>query len=387
MLALAYLASILSLTYAVALPQDSSASTGACNNSPDLCSKAYNEIVHLGCHDSPFVRDATTDYSTSGNQFFNSTVQLSAGVRLLSAQVHRSNNDWHLCHSSCDLLDAGTLEDWLTEVKTWIDNNPQEVVTILLVNSDNATPTDLATVFGKSGIQKYAYTPPDKSTPPQQWPTLNQLIQGGTRLMVFVASLQVDQIGSGQEFLMDEFTFLFENPFSVTQAVDFTCNPDRPTALKGNPQAAISSNRMFLMNHFLSTDSIFDIETPDVANITHTNSPGSDVGNLGQSANSCKTTYGKPPTFLLVDFFDQGPAIQTVDTLNGVTNPAGRITPPAASSSAMNGTSRSESTFAGVQQLVDEVKAGKHPSLGAWIWGAGKWTMGGINFNGGQILS
>lgn len=42
--------------------------TTACNNSPDLCSKSYGEITHLGAHDSPFVRDASTDYSTSGNQ-------------------------------------------------------------------------------------------------------------------------------------------------------------------------------------------------------------------------------------------------------------------------------------------------------------------------------
>lgn len=40
----------------------------ACNNSPDLCSKTYGEITHLGAHDSPFVRDATTDYSTAGDQ-------------------------------------------------------------------------------------------------------------------------------------------------------------------------------------------------------------------------------------------------------------------------------------------------------------------------------
>lgn len=40
----------------------------ACNNSPDLCSKSYGEITHLGAHDSPFVRDASTDFSTAGDQ-------------------------------------------------------------------------------------------------------------------------------------------------------------------------------------------------------------------------------------------------------------------------------------------------------------------------------
>lgn len=116
----------------------------ACNNSPSLCSKSYGEITHLGAHDSPFLRDASTDYSVSGNQFvfiyyyygevtdanasrfYNTTVQLSAGVRLVTAQVHKNNDAWHLCHSSCDLLDAGTLESWLSEIKTWLDGNPND---------------------------------------------------------------------------------------------------------------------------------------------------------------------------------------------------------------------------------------------------------------------
>jgi hypothetical protein len=55
---------LLPLTYATALlPRET-----ACNNSPSLCSKSYGEITHLGAHDSPFVRDASTSYSTAANQ-------------------------------------------------------------------------------------------------------------------------------------------------------------------------------------------------------------------------------------------------------------------------------------------------------------------------------
>jgi hypothetical protein len=46
---------------------------------------------------------------------------------LLTAQVHRvGDGAWHLCHTSCELLDAGTLESWLREIKTWLDQNPHE---------------------------------------------------------------------------------------------------------------------------------------------------------------------------------------------------------------------------------------------------------------------
>jgi hypothetical protein len=40
-----------------------------CNNSPKLCSKSYGEVTHLGAHDSPFVRDASTQFSTAANQY------------------------------------------------------------------------------------------------------------------------------------------------------------------------------------------------------------------------------------------------------------------------------------------------------------------------------
>ena len=98
----------------------------ACNNSPDLCSKSYGEITHLGAHDSPFVRDASTDYSSAGDQYYGTTDQLSAGVRLLTAQIHKKDSAWHLCHSSCELMDAGTLTSWLTDIKKWMDSNANE---------------------------------------------------------------------------------------------------------------------------------------------------------------------------------------------------------------------------------------------------------------------
>jgi hypothetical protein len=368
------------LSFAIA-----STPSGACNNSPELCALPYDTITHLGAHDSPFVRDATTDDSISGNQYYNSTVQLSAGVRLLTAQVHSSNGEWHLCHTSCDLLDAGLLSSWLEEILTWLDSNPNDVVTILLVNSDNATPDELAAQFSSSGITQYSYTPPSTTSPPApgQWPTLQALITANTRLLSFVASLDLTQITSTNSYLMDEFTFIFENQFQVDSLSNFSCTPNRPSSVEGNVGAAIGSNRMPLMNHFLDESELFGIEVPDISNITITNGPGSDVGNLGYSLNSCKSAYGKTPTFTLVDFFDQGPAIAAVDNINGVSNPVGRTPVPSGS----NGESSSQTAFEGVVELVKEVQMGMKPSLGAWIWAAGDWSWGGIDLSGGSLIS
>lgn len=303
---------------------------------------------------------------------------------MVTAQVHSSNGAWHLCHTSCDLLDAGLLQDWLAEIKTWMDANPNDVVTVLLVNSDNATPQQLSVEFVQSGIASYGYVPPSPTTPPENgiWPTLQDLITLNQRLMVFVASLSGDTYTAGQYYLMDEFNFIFENPFTNNNDSAFTCTPNRPSSVEGDSQAAISSGRMALMNHFLDMDEAFGIDVPNVDAANQTNAPGDVLGNLGQAADACKTEYGVAPTFLLVDFFDQGPALVTVDALNGVTDPVGRIQPPAKDTSA----DRSATTFAGVAELVAEVAQGQKPKIGAWIWAAGDWTLGGWNLNGGSAL-
>lgn len=382
MLSFAFLTGLISLTLTNALSIHPRQTT-ACNNSPDLCSRSYSLITHLGAHDSPFVRDSTTGYSTSGNQYYNSTVQLDAGVRLLSAQVHKNNGNWHLCHSSCDLLDAGLLSDWLSDIKSWIVANPNEVVTILLVNSDNALPSDLDTQFTTANITSLAYKPASTTEAPATWPTLQELITAGTRLMVFATNLQTSTITSAQSYLMNEFTFIFENNYDNTAPSDFNCTPNRPSQL--TTQSALSGNLMPFMNHFLYTVGALDIETPNVDNITTTNSPGTTVvGELGYSLNTCKSEYsGRAPTFVLVDFFDQGPAMDAVDAINGVTDPVGRKALPARDDS----TTRSDSSWEGVQDLVEQVNEGKTPSRAAWIWGSGKWSFGGINLSGGNMVS
>ncbi|TKA78747.1 hypothetical protein B0A49_04698 [Cryomyces minteri] len=307
----------------------SAASTAtACNNSPALCNRAYNNITQLGAHDSPFVRDASTSYSISGNQYYNTTVQLSAGVRLLTAQVHNTNTsapatgEWHVCHSSCQLLDAGRLRTWLGEIKTWLDGNPSEVVTLLLVNSDSASAASLAAEFDAAAIVPYAYVPPSLSTAPTVWPTLASLIANNTRLLAFVADLP--PAAAAAPYLMNEFTFIFENAYDNTSPANFSCAASRPTSYANNAGAALSAGLMPLQNHFLYATEAFGIEVPDTAALNNTNAPSGAVGNLGDAAKACSGAYGRAPTFLLVDFFNVGPAIATVDALNGVARAVGR---------------------------------------------------------------
>ena len=297
------LASLLLLPAAIRAAVLNSTSTTACNNSPNLCSKAYNEVTYLGAHDSPFLRDASTDYSTSGNQYYNTTVQLSAGVRLLTAQVQTpdSSTALHVCHTSCDLLDAGSLSDWLGEVRSWMDSNPNEVVTVLIVNGASASASDLAAAYQAAGLTNLAYTPTGSTSQTQDWPTLQSLITSGRRLVNFVDSLDDN---SGAPYLMHQYDYIFQNNYDVSTPSEFSCEANAPST---DTAGLISNDMMPLMNHFLyHVDTGFiKIDSPNSSYVGTTNAPSGGIGNLGSTANTCKQYYGRAPSYIVVDFLQR----------------------------------------------------------------------------------
>ncbi|KAH8712269.1 PLC-like phosphodiesterase [Phaeosphaeriaceae sp. PMI808] len=334
-----YLKSLLQSSVLLPFLFTATTAQNACNNSPSLCSRPYNNVTMLGAHNSPFLRNQKTSFSTSGNHYYNTTVQLEAGVRLLSGQVHKTNQSgseaWHMCHSSCDLLDAGSLQSWLTEIKNWMDKNTNDVVSIILVNADNASPSDLGPQFASAGIDKLAYAPPSQSVIPKAWPTLDALISNNTRLMTFVASLS--QLSPQYPYLMDQYAFTFENDFENINPSNYSCNPSRPTNLR-TTEAAASSGRMFIMNHFLYETQLFGIQSPNASYAGTTNAQ-TGFGSLGISIEDCSRVYGKAPNVVMVDFFNMGPAIASVDAANKVSSPVGRksISADALSQSSSSG--------------------------------------------------
>ena len=63
------------------------------------------------------------------------------------------------------------------------------VVSLLIVNSyDNFSPAQYDTVFKAVGLDTMAYSPPSASLTYTQWPTLGELINNGTRLVVFLTT-------------------------------------------------------------------------------------------------------------------------------------------------------------------------------------------------------
>lgn len=108
--------------------------TQPCNNYVEFCTRKYSNITEIACHNSPFI----TPNNLAANQQYDVTQQLDDGVRFLQAQIQWPANgtEPHFCHTSCDVLDAGPITEWLTKVKNWVTTHPFDVVTILLGNGN-----------------------------------------------------------------------------------------------------------------------------------------------------------------------------------------------------------------------------------------------------------
>ncbi|KAG8161436.1 hypothetical protein KVR01_008423 [Diaporthe batatas] len=309
-----------------------STSNVACNNSPDLCSRQYSNVTHMGAHDAAFLRDSSTDNSVAGNQYYNATAALNAGIRLLSLQVHNSNETLQLCHTTCSLLDAGTLEDFLVKIKYWMDENPNEVVTLLIVNSDDEDVASFGAVFESSNISSYGYAPATAGAS-NTWPTLQTMIDEGTKLVTFIATITYS---TTYPYLLNEWDYVFETAYEVTSLAGLNCTVDRPSGVS-DASSGISSGYLPLMNHFVYQSITSSIEVPNVEIIDTTNSPDTGtLGTLGQHAATCNSEWGTAPVFALVDFYSEGPAIDTADSLNGIA-PEGRSDSSSATSDASSG--------------------------------------------------
>ncbi|KAA8569518.1 hypothetical protein EYC84_001141 [Monilinia fructicola] len=151
-----------------------------CNGYSELCGRKWSNISQIGTHDSAFVGDLPTE-----NQDIDITAQLDAGVRFLQAQTHYFLGVLTLCHTSCWEENAGPAVNYLSDIKKWLDANPNEVVSLLLTNGDNIPVGNFSAVMEASGLANYAYTPPH-TLAIDEWPTLQEMITAGDRLVMFL---------------------------------------------------------------------------------------------------------------------------------------------------------------------------------------------------------
>jgi hypothetical protein len=215
-------------------------------------------------------------------------------------QTHFVNGTMYLCHTSCDLLNAGTLEDYLTTVTNWLRNHPYDVVTILMGNDDVVNPANYTVPVVNSGLIDFVYTPPTVPMPINKWPTLAEMIFKQQRAVVM---LDYEANQTAIPWLLDEFSQMFETPFSPTDR-SFPCTAQRPP----NQARETRQERMYMANHNLNLPITLAGLSIDVPNFLYLNETNADSGfsSAGMAIENCTTLWDRPPNFLLVDYYNIG---------------------------------------------------------------------------------
>jgi len=280
-------------------------SVTVCNGHAELCNRSYSNITFAGSHDSfafsidplALARDQEVDIPT----------QLSYGIRLLQAQSHMGKDGQiHFCHTSCLLFDGGTVAAYLKNVVTFLNDNPNDVLTLLFTNPEGLSfAKTWAPVFERAGVTKWAYVPLQNVVSYGAWPTLGEMIANDKRLVVFI-----DYVGNDSSrvpYLLPEFGMIWETPYDATNAT-FPCSIDR---IRGPLQP---SDQMYLINHNLDLDE-FGILLSDWFDAPTTNGVTSIVAN----ANECAPlASGRYPNFILLDYVNIGDWLTAVNRLNGL---------------------------------------------------------------------
>ena len=289
--------------------------TQPCNGHVEFCNRRYSDVTVVGCHNSPFVRPG----NSASNQALDVKTQLDDGVRFLQAQIQwpLGSSEPHFCHTSCDLLDAGPIDDWLGQVADWVGQHPYDVVTILLGNGNYSAPELYLPFIEKSGILKYTYDAPFLPMSLDDWPTLEKMIIHGKRVVMFL-DYKADQ--KKYPWLLDEFSQMWETPFDPLDRA-FPCSVQRPPGL-GEDAAR---DRMYLMNHNLNAEfDVFGLQllVPAVSLLNETNA-AEGYGSVGLAANNCMIEWGRPPHVLNVDYYNfgspEGSVFEAAARVNNVT--------------------------------------------------------------------
>lgn len=306
----------------------------ACNGSPALCDRRYDQVSFPATHNSMAAADqpgwflaeqpdgvidqldagirgflidtwygqatqhdgviANTEdtyakaLAQAKQEFGADVVRSALRLRQSAGLEPRGPVSAYLCHALC-VLGSTAWEPLMVEVKAWLDQHPRQVITFVL--QDEVSPATTAQVFRDSGLLPYVYTP----TGDGEWPTLEQMIDSGHRIVVMAEN---QGGGAAYPWLLSAFHEMQETPFDAVQVSDLSCRENR-----GNPDATL-----FQVNHWLN-QSLARVSASRLAN---------SAAVLGPRLDRCQQERGLLPNIVAVDYYNEGDLFGQVRRLNGL---------------------------------------------------------------------
>jgi hypothetical protein len=257
-----------------------------CNGEPSLCAKRYNEVAYPTTHNA---MSAIEWGFRVPNQRHPMDRQLADGVRAMMLDTWYDGQNPRtrvpsFCHVGCTLGKI-SMADGLAIIRTFMEQNPDEVLSLLIEN--HISNQDTAQAFQDAGLVDVTFT----HTLGDPWPTLSEMIQSGRKLVVYAETM-----GGDPAWYHDLYAIAAETPYDFQMPSDFSCRQNR----------GLLKNELFLINHFLTGPSEM------LADEVNHNPL------LIDRAQQCQQERGMFPNFLAVDFYEIGDLFAAVRTLNGL---------------------------------------------------------------------
>lgn len=310
-------AGVVALGIVVGTPDPSEADVVECNGHAALCNRPYDEVVYAATHNSMSSPDIVQVWPEHDGDMRS---QLDFGVRALLIDTHHwtsvdsaaqlvdlapdlppsvaslvlatagplaeGREGTFLCHNHC-VFGGIDLVEGLGQVTGFLEENPAEVVTLIVQDAISVADTEAA--FAAAGLEPYLYT----HRPGRPWPTLREMIESDERLVVFA-----EEEGPPPAWYANAFESMQETPFLALSPEALSCRPHR-----GDPESTL-----FLMNHWVQR------VAPDRADSALINQRRFIV----DRARECEEERGLLPNYVAVNFYSIGDLMGAVDELNGV---------------------------------------------------------------------
>jgi hypothetical protein len=276
----------------------------ACNGLVVLCERSYSDVTFPETHNA-FSTHEDGIYYPAANHQTGLLAQWNAGMRAFMIDTHYETlgdervETVRLCHgdddrgfSPCSYGNVNA-ESWLSQLKGLMENSPRDVVTLLVENY--VQPDHLKTVFEASGLYDQVFI----HSMNEPWPTLEAMIQSGTPLVVFWEQ----SADPNHPWIHDFLTHSWTTNFAEENTEDMNCDP-----LRGDPEQEV-----FHMNNWLSGPlGLSDPSRGDEAN---------NVDFLIERATECWVQHGKRPTFIAVDWWEDGDVVAAALAINQMEPP------------------------------------------------------------------
>jgi hypothetical protein len=252
-----------------------------------LLGTPYNEVCFLMTHNS---MNSSEKGFIIPNQTYSVTNQLKYGVRGLMLDTYDGDGGIALTYHAVPLLGSQKLIDVLMEIKTFLTDNPSEIVSIIFEN--NGSNTQLQKAIDSSGLDKITYLHSGST-----WPTLQKMINNNQRLVLLV---EFDKKPRAN-YLMYAWGTIFDTKYTFKSVNEFDSKINR---------GGSGTKDLYLVNHWLSNG----LGLPDKTLAPQANNRAV----ISKRVQDCFAANNHFINYLGVDFVEIGAAKAVVDSINGL---------------------------------------------------------------------